>query len=69
MTMEHPDITHALRTGYPSRVYDQEDTPEMREEYISNDYEDFYKWVRRFHADLVDEYIEDNESEYLSWLN
>lgn len=46
-----------------------EDTEETRDEYISDALDDFYRWVRRFHAELIDEYIEDNAREYLDWLN
>lgn len=67
--MEHPDITHALLTGYPLGHRENEDTEETRDEYISDALDDFYRWVRRFHAELIDEYIEDNAREYLDWLN
>lgn len=66
--MEHPDITAAHRTGYPLRHLDNEDTEEMRDEFITEDLEDFYKWVKKHHSELIEEYIDDNESEYYSWL-
>lgn len=66
--MQHPDITSALRTGHPTGSYN-EDTAELREEFINEDLHEFFSWVKREHRELLDEFIEDNAREYSSWLD
>lgn len=66
--MEHPDITAAMLTGYPRQHLENEDSEEMRDEFINEDLDEFYKWVKKHHPELIEEYIDDNESEYYSWL-
>lgn len=67
--MQHPDITSALRTGHPTGYSGNEDTAEMREEFITADLDEFFSWVKREHLELLDEFIEDNAREYSSWLD
>ena len=68
--MEHPDITAALRTGYPSyQSEENQDTPESRAEFIEDHTDELLSWIRDNHPDLLDEYIEEHKTQYKNWLN
>lgn len=68
--MQHPDITSALKTGYPRSIQGGNlDCPENRAEYIDDNSYKFISWVRRNYPELAEEYIEENQRDYNNWLN
>lgn len=62
--LEHPDITSALRTGYPRSYWDQHE-PDLEDDY---DYNDRPGRMRCFHAneemDLYDPEEDEEPIEY-----
>lgn len=72
--MEHPDITSALRTGYPAFINaENRDTPENREDYIDEHSTELIRWLRMGHPEVLDEFIEFSGQacavSYQNWLN
>ena len=68
--MEHPDITAALRTGYPSyQSEENQDTPESREEFIEDHAGELLAWIRATLPEVLSEFIAEHETEYKNWLN
>lgn len=65
--MEHPDITHALRDGYPHRFPAGDiDCPEMRAEFLRNFGDELVDWMKEHHPDLINDWMED--AGYSKWL-
>ena len=62
--IEHPDITAAMRTGYPEYV-----NPENREQFINERPDLLIRWLRIGYPDILEEYIEMNGLDYREWLN
>ena len=59
MLMQHPDITAALRDGYPDwQGKENQDTPEAREDYIDEYVTDLVKWLHLGYPEILDEFIE-----------
>lgn len=72
--MEHPDITAALRTGYPrNHSEENQDTPENREDYIDEHTTELVGWLRRGYPEILEEFIEMSgqicRTSYREWLN
>lgn len=68
--MEHPDITCAMRTGYATfQKAENEDTPESRAEFLEDHTIELLVWLRIYHPELLDEYIDTHERQYKDWLN
>ena len=72
--MEHPDITAALRTGYPANCPpENRDTPEAREDYIQEYTGELVKWLRLGYPEILEEFIDLSgqfcPQSYRSWLN
>ena len=68
--IEHPDITAALMTGYPTfQATENQDSPENREDYIDDHMDELVKWLRMGYPDILDEFIEMHRSDYQMWLN
>ena len=68
--MEHPDITAALRTGYPSyQSEENQDTPESRAEFIEDHTDALLAWIRATLPEVLDEFMEAHETQYRNWLN
>lgn len=68
MSIEHPDISYALRTGYASfQSRACEDTPEAREMYIEDHTAELLDWLSFEHPEILEEFIEN--SGYYDWLN
>jgi hypothetical protein len=72
--MEHPDITAALRTGYP-RFWAQEnqDTPENRADYIAEHRAELVAWLRAGYPEVLEEFLASSGQacmvSYETWLN
>lgn len=74
MHMQHPDITSALRTGYPANQSPENlDTPEAREDYIDEHMLELVKWLRLGYPEILEEFIEMSgqicSMSYKDWLN
>ena len=68
--IEHPDITAAMRTGYPEYVNSEnQDSPENREKLINERPDHLIRWLRLGYPDILEEYIEMNGPAYREWLN
>jgi len=68
--MEHPDITCALRTGYATfQNPENQDTPEMRKEFINDNSGMLLRWLRLGYPEILDEFVEMHVAEYRAWLN
>lgn len=68
--MQHPDITSALRTGYPvNQSPENRDTPEAREEYMEENAGKVVGWLRLNYPELLEEFMELYRGDYLDWLN
>ena len=72
--IEHPDITAALITGYPTfQATENQDSPENRADYIDDHIAELVKWLRMGHPDIMDEFIEMSGQicsiGYKTWLN
>ncbi len=68
--IEHPDITAAMRTGYPEYVNSEnQDSPENREQFINERPNLLIRWLRLGYPDILEEYIEMNGPDYREWLN
>lgn len=68
--IEHPDITAAMRTGYPEYVNSEnQDSPENREQFINERPDLLIRWLRLGYPDILEEYIEMNGPDYREWLN
>ena len=68
--MEHPDITSAIRTGYPmGHSVENADTRETRRDFVADDETHFISWALREYPDILGEYIEAHKREYLDFLN
>ena len=65
--MEHPDITCALRDGYPHIWFTGDiDSPEMRAEFLRNYDDELVDWLKKKHPDLIKDWME--EAGYSQWL-
>ena len=74
MFLEHPDVSSACRTGYPSRQAEENaDTPENRAYYIEEHMAELVKWLKRGYPEILDEFVEFSGQachiSYRSWLN
>ena len=74
LSMQHPDITSALRTGYPAnQSQENRDTQEAREDYIDEHMLELVKWLRLGYPEILDEFIEMSgqicSMSYKDWLN
>lgn len=74
MFLEHPDVSSACRTGYPSwQAEENADTTENRADYIEEHMVELVKWLERGYPEILDEFIEFSEQAcmvgYHSWLN
>ena len=68
--IEHPDITAAMRTGYPEYVNPgNQDSPENREQFINERPDLLIRWLRIGYPDILEEYIEMNGLDYREWMN
>ena len=68
--IEHPDITAAMRTGYPEYVNpENQDSPENREQFINERPDLLIRWLRIGYPDILEEYIEMNGLDYREWMN
>ena len=72
--VEHPDITAALITGYPTfQATENQDSPENRADYIDDHMAELVKWLRMGYPDILDEFIEMSDQicsvGYKTWLN
>lgn len=72
--IEHPDITSALRTGYPCHAaQENKDTPENREDYIEEHATELIRWLRMGYPEILNEFIEMSGQicmvSYKNWLN
>ena len=68
--IEHPDITAAMRTGYPEYVNpENQDNPENREQFINERPDLLIRWLSSGYPDILEEYIEMNGLDYREWLN
>ena len=72
--MEHPDITAALSTGYPTWKPEQNmDTPENRLEYIREYADGLIEWLRLGYPEILDEFVTFSgqvcSTGYAQWLN
>lgn len=72
--IEHPDITAALITGYPTfQATENQDSPENRADYIDDHMAELVKWLRMGYPDILDEFIEMSGQicsvGYKTWLN
>ena len=72
--IEHPDITAALITGYPTfQAAENQDSPENRADYIDDHMAELVKWLRMGYPDILDEFIEMSGQicsvGYKTWLN
>ena len=68
--IEHPDITSALITGYPTfQAAENQDSPENRADYIDDHMAELVKWLRMGYPDILDEFIEMHGFDYRMWLN
>ncbi|MEE0729099.1 MAG: hypothetical protein UCJ19_00985 [Oscillospiraceae bacterium] len=68
--IEHPDITAALRTGYPGHMNSEnQDGPENRAQFINERPDLLIRWLRLGYPDILEEYIEMNGPDYREWLN
>ena len=72
--IEHPDITSALITGYPTfQAAENQDSPENRADYIDDHIAELVKWLRMGYPDILDEFIEMSGQicsvGYETWLN
>lgn len=68
--IEHPDITSALITGYPTfHAAENQDSPENRADYIDDHMAELVKWLRIGYPDILDEFIEMHGFDYRMWLN
>ena len=68
--IEHPDITAAMRTGYPEHMNSEnQDSPENRTQFINERPDLLIRWLRLGYPDILEEYIEMNGPYYREWLN
>lgn len=72
--LEHPDITAALMTGYPTfQATENQDSPENRADYIDDHMTELVTWLRMGYQDILDEFIEMSGQicsvGYKTWLN
>ena len=66
--LEHPDITAALRTGYPRyAVGETPDTMEARIQYAEETQLEFFKWLLIQDPELFGRYCEEHERDYREW--
>lgn len=70
MPMQHPDITAALRDGYPDwESKENRDTHENRVVYFEERASELLKWLLSEHSEILDEFINDHDRDYWEWLN
>ena len=70
MPMQHPDITAALRDGYPDwESKENRDTHENRAAYFEERASELLKWLLSEHSEILDEFINDHDRDYWEWLN
>lgn len=72
--MEHPDITAALRTGYPANCAgENRDTPEARADYIEEYMVELVRWLRLGYPEVLEEFIDLSAQlcpqSFSNWLN
>jgi hypothetical protein len=68
--MEHPDVTSALRTGYPGfAVRENADDPENRAAYLRERRDELLEWLERGYPEILEEFIRHYRWDYDSWLN
>lgn len=72
--MQHPDITAALRNGYPDwQNKENRDTPEARRDYVEEHTQELVKWLRVGYPEILEEFIEMSGQlcgeSYRAWLN
>lgn len=66
--LEHPDITAALRTGYPRyAVGETPDTMEARMAYAEETMMDFFKFLVTEDPEVLERYCEANSRDYKDW--
>ena len=55
--MDHPEITCAQKTGYPSWI---RSTAQIdKDEYIDDHKADLFRWLRSEHPEILDEFVEE----------
>jgi hypothetical protein len=68
--LQHPDITAALRTGYPANCSgENRDTPEARKDYIEEHTKELLEWLQLGYPEILEEFIELRAWHYRAWLN
>ena len=72
--MQHPDITAALREGYPNwQSRENRDTPQARGEYVEEHTLELVKWLGLGYPEILEEFIEMSgqfcSESYREWLN
>ena len=56
--MQHPDITAALREGYPNwQSRENRDTPQARGEYVEEHAPELVKWLGLGYPEILEEFI------------
>lgn len=68
--IEHPDITAALRTGWPGGAEDENlDSMENRMEFAKEHAAELVDFILHGDEDLLDRFVEHYSWKYESWLN
>lgn len=70
LSMEHPDVTCALRTGYATfQSPENQDLPETQKEFIDDNAGLLIRWLRLGYPEVLKEFVEMHAAEYRAWLN
>ena len=68
--MQHPDITAALRNGYPDwQSKENRDNRENRVAYFEAHASELVKWLYENYPEALEGFLEDHDQDYWDWLN
>lgn len=67
--MQHHDITSALATGYATFSQPTSDVTDYdREEFWKDNAGAVIRWLIQNRRDVLEDYIDEHEKQFLSWL-
>ena len=70
MSIEHPDITCALATGYATFSQPASEPTELdREEFVKDNAGLVVLWMLGNYREVLEEYIQEHEAQFRAWMN
>ncbi|MCI8594099.1 MAG: hypothetical protein HFF09_02445 [Oscillospiraceae bacterium] len=66
--LEHPDVTWALETGYPTGNEEIKDTREDRKAFAEVYAREFFDYLAENEPSMIDGFVEENWWMYEEWL-